>query len=172
MIISNIILYVYLIILIILLFFLLYIIFATFSAAPYVPTSKKQIMKMLEMIDKPKTSTVLELGSGDGRIVVALAKQGFNTIGIEINPLLCLWSKILIKKNKLKNAKIINANFWDYNLKDIDILTMYFIPHRMKKLAKKIRKEMKPGSLIVSNAFKLADWTIDRQNGTVYVYIV
>ena len=127
---------------------------------------------MLSMIDKPKTSTVLELGSGDGRIVLSLARQGFQTIGIEINPLLCLWSKILIKKNKLKNAKIINANFWDYDLKDIDILTMYFIPHRMNKLAKKIKNEMKPGSIIVSNAFKIAEWPIYKQGGGVYVYIV
>ena len=149
-----------------------YFLFATISAAPYVPSSKVRIKKMIEMIDKPLGSTILELGSGDGKVMIALAKQGFNVIGIEINPVLCWFSKFRIRRQGLKNAKIINKNFWNYDLKDVDIMTMYFIPHKMKKLAKKIKKEMKPGSIIVSNAFKLDDWPIDKQDGKVYVYVV
>lgn len=149
-----------------------YFLFATISAAPYVSSSKARIKKMIEMIGKPLESTILELGSGDGKVVIALAKQGFNVIGIEINPVLCWFSKFRIRRLGLKNAKIINKNFWNYDLKEVDIMTMYFIPHKMKKLAKKIKREMKPGSLIISNAFKIVDWPIQRESEGVYVYTV
>jgi len=149
-----------------------YFLFATISAAPYVSSSKARIKKMIEIIGKPLESTILELGSGDGKVVIALAKQGFNVVGIEINPVLCWFSKFRIRRLGLKNAKIINKNFWNYDLKEVDIMTMYFIPHKMKKLAKKIKREMKPGSLIISNAFKIVDWPIQRESEGVYVYIV
>jgi hypothetical protein len=60
--------------------------------APYVPTHAGPVKHVFEMLDMPKGSTIVDLGSGDGVLLKAAAKRGYHAIGYELNPFLCLIS--------------------------------------------------------------------------------
>ncbi|HSW48224.1 MAG TPA: methyltransferase domain-containing protein [Candidatus Saccharimonadales bacterium] len=122
---------------------------------PFVPSndeSTEQIMKMVEMY-KPKR--ILDMGSGNGKLVILLAQKRYKVDGIELNPRLVLKSRRAIKKaNLTKNAKIYLGNFWTKDVSDYDMIILYAIKHIMPRLEKKLISELKPKSIIVSNYFK------------------
>ena len=111
------------------------------SGAPYVPTKHEKVAQMLELAKLQEHEKVVDLGSGDGRIVFAAADQCNHATGVEISPSLHWISKVKLKKKKLKNVSLIRNSLWNVDLSKYDIVFIYFIPHRMKKLSKKIKKE-------------------------------
>ena len=127
---------------------------------------------MLNLSDLKSDEVLMDLGSGDGRIIVEAAKTGARCVGIEINPTLYWLSKIKIFFSRLDNAKVQRTNLWITDLKEVDVLTLYFIPSKMDKLRKKIKKEMRPGSRVVSHAFAFPDWQYTKKDDKVYLYIV
>lgn len=161
-----------LIVYIVLAIYLLYTFFSIFSAAPFVPTSKKNVKIMIDISKPIEGELLLDLGSGDGRILHAATKSGCKCIGIEINPILYHWSRLKTRLKKLKNVEIRRENLWKTNLSDVDILSLFFIAGKMNKLHKKILREMKPGSRVVSYGFKFPNWQYSEKNGRIYLYIV
>ncbi len=146
-----------------------YTIYANMSAAPYLPTGKKHVRTMLAFAELKKGETLMDLGSGDGRIVcMAAAQADITSIGIEINPLLLLWSQA---KRLLSPAKsritFRRENLWDVDLSDVDVLTLFFIKGKMKKLEQKIIKEMKPGSRVISHHFTFEGWQPEKKHGSI-----
>ncbi len=169
------------IVLLILLFFvflliLLYILFfkiqATASGAPFASTPIEIVEEMLDLAEVDEAKTVLDVGSGDGRIVCAAAARGASAVGIEIQPYLYWLSKSRVAAKCRKKGKIIRKNFWKYSFSKFDVATLFFIPHKMDKLAKKIKKEMKPGSVVVSYDFTFPNWKFEKKHGKVYLYRV
>ncbi len=143
---------------------------ATISAAPYANTPHHQVDKIIKLANIKLDQTLLDMGSGDGRIVLAAAKAGAKAIGIESQTHLIWQSNYKKYKQKITNATFVKANLWDYNLKDIDILTLFFIPHRMEKLKNKIKKEMKPGSKVISYDFTFTNWPEQTKDGKINIY--
>ncbi len=86
-----------------------------FYGAPFLPSyrrQKREILKPLfELARQAPGNKFVDLGSGDGRVVIEFAKQGFESWGVEFNPILVLWSRIKIKKLKSQNAKVVRINF-------------------------------------------------------------
>ena len=124
------------------------------NGAMYVPTHKDAIAAMIELVRPQSGTKIVDLGSGDGRIVAEFAKRGASVTGIEINPILVWWSQIKISRLGLSNhAKIRMRSFWGVNFGQYDVIIVFGITHIMKKLEDKIRKEAKPGTLIISNVF-------------------
>jgi len=114
---------------------------------------------------------VADLGSGDGRLVIAFAHSGAKVHGFEINPLLIQKSRTNIKKAKLENkAQIHLKSFWTANLSQYDIIYIYGMQHIMKRLEKKLQKELKPGAKIISNVYKFPNWPIKKQTNHIYLY--
>lgn len=142
------------------------------TGAPYAPTSKNGVDVMIRLAQPTSADRALEIGSGDGRLVIALAKAGAKTDGVEINPWLVLWSRLKIKKAGLEQtARIMKQNVWKFDFSDYTIITVFGIAHIMNKLAKKIEREAQPGTRIVSNRFSLPGWTpVTKENG-IYLYI-
>jgi hypothetical protein len=66
--------------------------FVVLRGAPYVPTHRPAVQQALDMLDLPKGSTIIDLGSGDGVVLKAAAARGYRAIGYEINPILCMVS--------------------------------------------------------------------------------
>lgn len=166
---------IYILLLILYLFvfiFISYTIFAFISGAPFLPTSKRHVREMLEIANLNSEDTLMDLGSGDGRIVHLASKRCKKCIGIEINPTLYWWSIIKTKLKKLKNVEIFRQDLWKTDLSEIDVLTIFFIAPKMDKLHKKIISEMKPGSRVVSYGFKFPNWQYSAKNGKIYLYIV
>ncbi len=149
--------------------FFLYNLYAIWKGAPFVPSSKDKIKKMLSLAEIKKEDKILDIGSGDGRVLLAANKSGAKCVGVEISPVLYWWSRLRCAG---KNIKIYKKDFWNFDISDVNILMVYCIPGKMKKLEEKIKKEMKPGSKIISNGFKFPDWQYTKKDGRVYLYII
>ncbi len=150
--------------------YILYSVYAVSSAAPFVPIRKRNIQHLLLFDIISKKDVVLDLGSGDGRIVRAVAPYCRTVIGVEINPTLHYIARLLSWVRGIHNAVYYRKNLWEMDLSSIDILIVYFIPSKITKLQKKIEHEMKPGSIVVSNMFIFPGWNYSSKRDTVYVY--
>ncbi len=142
------------------------------TGAPYEGTKKKTLEKMIEFTNPKKGDKIAELGSGDGRIVIALAKKcpEAKVYGFEINPFLVWISKRKIKKQGLKNAKIYWKNFWNINLGEYNKIVLFQFKTIMHKLSKKFSKELKSGTKIISHFWKIPEWKLKRKFKKVYYY--
>jgi len=118
-----------------------------------------------------KGDKVVDLGSGDGRFVIAFAKKGAEAHGYEINPLLVLISKYKIKKAKLKDKAFIHwKSFWKVDLGKYNIIIMFQFKTIMKRLEEKLNKELKPKTKIISYYWKFPRMKMKRKLGKIYVY--
>ena len=143
-----------------------------FWGAIYVPSRKEKIAKMLEFAGPITNKKVIDLGSGDGRLVVALAKSGAQAYGYEINPFLVSQAKKnIIKENLDKKAFVYVKNFWVEDLSSFDVVVIYGMLHVMPVLKKKLKKELKPGAVVISNYFTFPKWKPDKVKDDVYLYI-
>ena len=132
---------------------------------------KKHFSQTLSQTIKNKKIKMIDIGSGDGRIVAAFAKNGFEAEGIEINPLLVLKSRWKLRQKGLSNKAQIRFNdFWHLHFVDYDIVTVYGITHMMPKLETKLNQELKPGSIIISNHFVFPHWQVKDKIGDVLLY--
>jgi hypothetical protein len=152
--------------------YFIYTLIAIFRGAAYVPTTHARVARLMDLAVISPGEKLLDLGSGDGRILVAAAKRGAVCIGIEINPLLCIYSRLRMKFFGAKNVTISQANFWDVSLADVDILTVYLIPGRMGQLKEKVFAEMKSGSRVVTGVYPFPDWQPEKREGDVCLFRV
>ncbi len=149
-----------------------YTIYAMLSGAPYVPTRQSRIKIMLEFANLSADDSVLDVGSGDGRVITAAAASGASCVGIEINPIL-FWRSLVRKKMEgRKNVVFERKDFWKTDLSKYDVMLVYCIHFKMEKLKEKIKSEMKPGSRVISHGFTFPDWKYIKVRDNVYLYIV
>lgn len=138
----------------------------------YVPTRQVQVKKIIEIADIKLGDKAADLGSGDGRLVIALAKAGAESYGYEINPLIVgLSKKNICKENVADRAFIRLKNFWRQDFSDFDIITVYGMDHVMGKLETKLKKELKTGARVVSNGFEFPSWPPSKKKDNIYLYI-
>lgn len=148
---------------------------ALFTGAPFAVSQKSRVKKIAELAAslKPVGGRAVDLGSGDGRLVIALARCGFDAEGLEINPLLAWWSRLRIKRLRLAGRALINrANFWKKDLSEADVVVVFGIFYMMEKLENKLRAELKPGSVVICNFAKFPAWPPYSCQDEVYVYTV
>lgn len=138
--------------------------------APYLPTLKPQIKAGLELADLKAGQTLLELGCGDGKVVLAAAEQGIKVVGYELNPLLAIIAKLRTRGHK-QNVRIIWGDFWKKDWPDHQAIFTFLLPKYMPKLNKKImQSENKPVKL-VSFAFEIPDRTADDHKDGLFLYL-
>lgn len=141
--------------------------------APYLPSQKKQINKIIKYIKEnypKKDIKIAELGSGDGRIVVRLRKLGYEAIGFEFNPVLVIVSKV-VALFKLRERKIFKLkNVFNADLSEYDVLIVYGITNFNKKLEPKIKKELKKGGAVISNTFEFKNLKLVDEFDKILVY--
>lgn len=131
-----------------------YLTISFITGAPFVPTTNNAVKSIIKQINLKSGQTVADLGSGNGKILVAAAKVGAYADGYEINPFLVLYSLIIAVITKTKSKiNVYWKNFWKADLKKYDVIFVYLLPWKMEKLEQKIIKESKPNALIVSNSF-------------------
>lgn len=141
-----------------------------FRGAPFAAISKGRIKTMLKLLNPSEGKKFLDLGSGDGRIVIEASKKSLKAYGYEINPILVLVSKYKLKKNK-SNGVILLKDYWGTNLEDFDYITVWGVPRMMKRLERKLLKELKPGAKVVSNHSKFPNWKEKKCENDVFLYI-
>lgn len=150
---------------------LIFIIIPLMFGASYEPSRIKIIHQMLKF-SKPKSSDkMVDLGSGDGKIVFEFAKKGIESHGYEINPVLVFWSKRKAKKLNLQNKAFFHwKNFWKADISKFNIVTIFQFYHLMPFLERKLFAELPKGAKILSNKWKFPKIKPENQKGNVYFY--
>jgi cyclopropane fatty-acyl-phospholipid synthase-like methyltransferase len=122
----------------------------------YVPTPPQVVDKMLEMAQVKKDDLLYDLGCGDGRIVIAAAKKyGCKAVGYDINPDRVKQSRKNVDANDIGDlVKIEQADVFELDLSDANVITLYLLPSLNVKLIPQLEK-LKPGSRIVSHDFDM-----------------
>jgi cyclopropane fatty-acyl-phospholipid synthase-like methyltransferase len=143
-----------------------------FWGAIYVPTEKERVKKMVEFLEIKPSQAVVDLGAGDGRLLIALAKAGAKAYGYEVDPFLVTSARKNIKQAGLEGKAFIYCkNLWSQDLNNFDAVVVFGMRHMMKRLEKKFERELKPGAKIVSNYFTLPTWRPSREEDKIYLYI-
>jgi len=148
---------IFLLFIIVLLFFLLSMFWPPDSPwAPWWRTNKKTARAMCRLAKISEKDIVFDLGCGDGMALnIAVKEFGANGVGIEIDPLRYLFSKVRFKINGLsKKVKIIKKNFHNVNISQASVIFVYLVPKALRRLKPKFLKELKRGTLLVSFRYK------------------
>lgn len=151
------------------------VVFVSFSVvllagAPYLPTLAPQVEIALKLSGLQQGQTLLELGSGDGRVLFAAAEQGMHAIGYELNPLLVVYSKIRARRYR-GLVQVHWGDFWGKKWPPSDAIFVFLLDKYMKKLDKKIVQEYRGQEIkLVSFAFAIPGKTPAQQQGGVLLY--
>lgn len=142
----------------------------------WVPTPESLVEAMLDAAKVTPADFVMDLGSGDGRIVIAAAKRGAHAMGIEYNPDMVELSKRKAAEAGVSDrASFVNADIFESDYSKATVITMYLLPNLNLKLRPALLN-LKPGTRIVSHAFTMGDWeadqTITKEGRTAYLWIV
>ena len=115
---------------------------------------------------------MVDLGSGDGRLVIACARAGANVIGLELNPFLVWLSRLLVRQARVQErAMVRRVNFWHQDLSNFSLVLVFGVGGRMmQELEAKLQQELKVGSRVVSNGFQLPTWPLAARDGSLYLY--
>jgi SAM-dependent methyltransferase len=130
---------------------------------PFVPTPDDVVAGMLRLANVKRGDVVYDLGSGDGRIVIAAAKRGARGVGIDINP-----ERVEEGTRNARAAKVadrvrfLNQDLFESDLGEATVVTLYLLPRLNLKLRPKLLAELKPGTRVVSHGFDMGDWKPDR----------
>lgn len=132
---------------------------------PYVPTTEAAVSAMLKLADVKKTDIVYDLGCGDGRIVIAAAKDfGARGVGIDINPERIREANANAKRAGVEHLVRFEENdLFQADFHEASVVTIFLLPDINLKLRPKLLKELKPGSRLVSNTFDMGDWKADKE---------
>ena len=142
----------------------------------WVPTPKALVERMLDMAKVTASDYVIDLGSGDGVTVIAAAKRGATSLGIEYNPdMVELSKRNAAREGVSAKANFVKADIFESDFSQATVITMYLLPQLNLKLRPKIL-DLKPGTRIVSHAFTMEEWKPDQtesvDNRTAYLWIV
>jgi ribosomal protein L11 methylase PrmA len=143
---------------------------STFWGAPWAPTSIKTIKRMLEMAEVQEGETLVDLGAGDGRIVIVAARLfKAEALGVEIDPLRCLVANVMIWLFGLRQrAQVRCGDMFKFDLTGTDVVTLYLLQGTNQRLKAKLTEQLRPGSRVVSRSFSLTGWApaaIDEGHG-------
>lgn len=144
---------------------------------PYVPATDAQVRNVLSVLcRRTRRSALVDLGSGDGRIVFEAARQGFAPcVGVELNPWLVAYSKIRALASDLASKpRFQRADLWKFSLAPFDNVVVFGVEEMMAPLERKLLHELKPGSWVAACRFPLPTLEADESYGegidTVWLY--
>jgi SAM-dependent methyltransferase len=142
----------------------------------WVPTPDEVVAAMLDMAKVTPNDYVIDLGSGDGRIVIAAAKRGARALGVEYNPDMVQLSKDNAQKEGVSGkANFVQGDIFESDFSQATVISMYLLPDLNMRLRPKIL-EMKPGTRVTSHSFSMEDWeadqTVEVSGHTAYLWIV
>ena len=124
----------------------------------WVPTSPALVEKMLDLAKVTADDFVMDLGSGDGRMVIAAAKRGARAIGVEYNPeMVKLSRRLAAEAGVAERATFIEGDMFEADISKATVLALFLLPDNLQRLEPKFRA-LRPGTRIVVNTFGIPDW--------------
>jgi SAM-dependent methyltransferase len=144
---------------------------------PFVLSPQAVVDKMIELAGVKSGELVYDLGSGDGRIVIAAAKIGARAVGFEIDGDLVKESRANIQKADVQPlAEIRHQDILTVDFSAASVVTMYLLPDVNLRLRPALQSQLKPGSRVVSHAFDMGDWPADKVEQVlgrnIYIWII
>jgi len=144
----------------------------------FATTPHKVVKEMLKLAEVNKYDVVYDLGSGDGRIVIAAARDfGGRGVGVELDKELVAESvKNAKEAGVAERVKFLEEDFFTVDLHEATVVALYLLPEMNARLMPKFLKELKPGSKVISHMWEMGKWKPDMMlkayNTTVYLWIV
>jgi SAM-dependent methyltransferase len=127
----------------------------------WVPTPPVLVEKMLDMAKVTPDDYVMDLGSGDGRNVIAAAKRGARALGVEFNPnMVALSRQTAAKEGVSDKATFVEGDMFEADISKATVLALFLLPDNLRRLTPKFL-ELKPGTRIVGNTFGIEGWAPD-----------
>ena len=125
------------------------------------PNSPEMVEKMLDMAEVTTTDLVVDLGSGDGRNVIAAARRGARALGVEYNPdLVVLSTRNAEAAGVAGKASFVQGDMYEADFSQASVLALFLLPDNLSKLRPKFL-DLKPGTRIVANTFRIPEWEPD-----------
>ncbi|WP_428099891.1 methyltransferase domain-containing protein [Candidatus Rariloculus sp.] len=147
--------------------------------APYVPTVEEDVELMLEVGGVGPDDYVIDLGSGDGRIVIAAARRGALAHGVELDPELVELARANARESGAADrVAFVHGDIFDADIGRATVVTLYLFPEANLMLRPKLLAELRAGTRVVSNSFHMGEWKPDvhdmsaRSSGGILLWIV
>jgi len=129
----------------------------------WVPTPAELVEKMLDMANVTSDDFVMDLGSGDGRNVIAAARRGARAVGVEFNPDMVALSRHLAEEAGVSDkATFVQGDMYTADISKATVMAIFLLPANMDKLLPSFQT-LAPGSRIVANTFGFAEWDPDER---------
>jgi hypothetical protein len=129
----------------------------------WVPSPPDMVNKMMDVANVTAKDFVIDLGSGDGRNVIAAAKRGANALGVEYNPdMVALSNRLAQEAGVADKAKFVQHDMYEYDISKATVMALFLLPTNMNRLAPKYFN-LAPGSRIVANTFGIDGWEPDER---------
>ena len=124
------------------------------------PSSRKAIATLIGLIPDTTDGKIVDLGSGWGTLAYPIAKRFPNAevVGYELSPLPWLYSRAKAVLVRRPNLSLLRRSVFDADLSDVDVVVVYLHPAAMRKLGPKFERELRPGTLVLSNTFAVPKW--------------
>lgn len=143
--------------------------FVIFYGAPFLPTRSARVREAVDMLGLKPGQTLLELGSGDGRILRAAARRGIASIGYELNPILVWYSRLLaLRYRGLIEVRL--GNYWNGPLPQCDAIYVFLLNPYMRRMDAKISQDLRRPLRVVSFAFPFPDRKPAKEANGLFVY--
>ena len=127
----------------------------------WVPSPPDMVNKLMELAKVTPADFVVDLGSGDGRNVIAAAKLGARALGVEYNPdMVALSRRLAQEAGVAEKAQFVEADMYGYDISKATVMALFLLPVNMNRLAPKFF-ELAPGSRVVANTFGIDGWEPD-----------
>lgn len=143
--------------------------FVLLFGAPFLPTLKQQVNEALNLLDLQPEQTMLELGCGDGRVMVAAAQRGLNVIGYELNPILAFVAWVRTRRYR-NHTIVIWGDFWRASWPSADGIFGFILPRYMTKLHNKIIQYPYRPIRVASFAFTIPGEKPTRISKGIFLY--
>lgn len=137
--------------------------------APFVPTKDLKLNKVLKEAEVKGGKIFYELGSGDGRVVMAASKLGAQAIGIEQSYLRIWYSRFKNFKQKL-DAHFYHGNIYDRQYYPADIVYIYMLQPCVNNLEKKLKNELKKGAVVITQKYHFKNWKPYKKLDPFWIY--
>ena len=141
--------------------------------AQWIPTPKDVVRKMLSFADVGPQDTLIDLGSGDGRIILLAAQEfGASAFGIEADPLRVLITRIRVRLKGLEDqVEVIWGNFFKSDFRAASVVTIYQSTEINKKLKQQLEEQLHPGARVVTYSFIFEGWEPVKVDESTKLYL-
>ena len=129
------------------------------------PSSRPAVREVLRLATPNRPGPLYELGAAWGSLAIPLAKTfpDRQIIAYEISTIPWLFLRLRVRFSRLNNIEVVRRNFFRDNLGQAAVVVCYLYPGSMIKLSTKLKSEISPGTVVVSNTFSLPGWEADQQ---------